>query len=74
MLAAGLMCKNAFLKGLKIPSYVKTSLSPGSQVVTRYYEKAGLVEYMNQMGFAHAGYGCMTCIGNSGDFVDPLLN
>jgi aconitate hydratase len=72
MLAAGLLAKNAVEKGLKVPKFVKTSLSPGSQVVTKYYEAAGLTEYLNTLGFNLAGYGCMTCIGNSGE-IDPVL-
>jgi aconitate hydratase len=67
MLAAGLLARNAVKKGLTVKSYVKTSLSPGSEVVSFYYEAAGLQEYLDKLGFATAGYGCMTCIGNSGD-------
>ena len=54
-------------KSAKIKPYIKTSLSPGSQAVSRYYEEGGLVKYLNEMGFYHVGYGCMTCIGNSGE-------
>jgi aconitate hydratase len=67
MLAAALLCKNASQRGIKIKPYIKTSLSPGSQAVSRYYEQGGLVKYLNEMGFYHVGYGCMTCIGNSGE-------
>ena len=67
MLAAGLVAKNAVEKGLSVKPYVKTSLSPGSGVVTQYYELAGVNEYLDKLGFTTAGYGCMTCIGNSGD-------
>lgn len=67
MLCAALLCRNAFNKGIKIPSYIKTSLSPGSQAVSKYFEISGLTKYLDAMGFYHAGYGCMTCIGNSGD-------
>lgn len=67
MLAAALLCKNASERGIKIKPYIKTSLSPGSQAVTRYYEQSGLIKYLNEMGFYHVGYGCMTCIGNSGE-------
>jgi aconitate hydratase len=67
MLGAALLCKNAVKKGLKILPYIKTSLSPGSQAVSRYLELSGLRGDMEAMGFYHAGYGCMTCIGNSGD-------
>ncbi len=66
MLAAGLMAKKAVEKGLKIPPYVKTSLAPGSRVVTQYLEKTGLQKYLDEIGFNLVGYGCTTCIGNSG--------
>ena len=72
MLAAGLLCKNAVEKGLSVKPYIKTSLSPGSGVVTEYFKLAGVTEYMNQLGFTLAGYGCMTCIGNSGDLYDEV--
>ena len=66
MIAAGIVAKKAAQKGMKVPAYVKTSLAPGSRVVTEYLEKAGLQEYLNQVGFNLVGYGCTTCIGNSG--------
>ena len=66
MLAAGIVAKKAVEKGLKVPPYVKTSLAPGSRVVTEYLEKTGLMPYLNQIGFNLVGYGCTTCIGNSG--------
>ncbi|UYG18276.1 aconitate hydratase [Brachybacterium huguangmaarense] len=66
MMAAGLLAKNAVEKGLASKPWVKTSLAPGSQVVTGYYEKAGLTPYLNDLGFQLVGYGCTTCIGNSG--------
>ena len=66
MIAAGLVAKKAVEKGLKVPHYVKTSLAPGSRVVTDYFDKAGLTEYLDQLGFNTVGYGCTTCIGNSG--------
>lgn len=66
MLAAALLCKNAYERGIRIAPYIKTSLSPGSQAVSKYFEISGLTKYLNGMGFFHAGYGCMTCIGNSG--------
>jgi aconitate hydratase len=69
MLGAGLLAKNAVEKGLEVPNYVKTSLAPGSKVVTRYLEDAGLQKYLDDLGFNLVGYGCTTCIGNSG----PLL-
>ena len=66
MLGAALLAKNAVAKGLKSKPWVKTTLAPGSKVVTDYYEKAGLTTYMEQLGFNLVGYGCVTCIGNSG--------
>ncbi len=66
MLGAGLVAKKAVEKGLTVPEYVKTSLAPGSRVVTDYLEKSGLQVYLDQIGFQTVGYGCTTCIGNSG--------
>ena len=66
MLAAGLLAKKAVEKGLKAKPWVKTSLAPGSKVVTDYYEKSGLTTYLDELGFNLVGYGCTTCIGNSG--------
>ena len=66
MVAAGILAKKAVEKGLSVPPWVKTSLAPGSRVVTDYYEKAGLIEYLNKLRFNVVGYGCTTCIGNSG--------
>lgn len=66
MLGAGLLAKKAVEKGLHVPEYVKTSLAPGSKVVTRYLENSGLQEYLDHLGFNLVGYGCTTCIGNSG--------
>lgn len=66
MLAAGIVAKKAHEKGLKVPTYVKTSLGPGSRVVTEYLEKTGLQHYLDEIGFDLVGYGCTTCIGNSG--------
>ncbi|WP_085508501.1 aconitate hydratase AcnA [Thalassobacillus devorans] len=66
MLGAGLLAKKAVEKGLEVPDYVKTSLAPGSKVVTRYLEDSNLMEPLNQLGFNLVGYGCTTCIGNSG--------
>ncbi|MQA92796.1 MAG: aconitate hydratase AcnA [Gemmatimonas sp.] len=66
MLAAGLLAKRAVEKGLTRQPWVKTSLAPGSKVVTEYYEKSGLLPYLEQLGFNVVGYGCTTCIGNSG--------
>lgn len=66
MIAAGIVAKKAAERGMKVPEYVKTSLAPGSRVVTEYLEKAGLQQYLNEVGFNLVGYGCTTCIGNSG--------
>jgi aconitate hydratase len=66
MIAAGIVAKKAAERGMKVPPYVKTSLAPGSRVVTEYLEKTGLQEHLNQVGFNLVGYGCTTCIGNSG--------
>jgi aconitate hydratase len=66
MLAAGLLARKAVEKGLKAKPWVKTSLAPGSKVVTEYYEKAGLTKSLDELGFQLVGYGCTTCIGNSG--------
>jgi aconitate hydratase len=66
MIAAGLLAKKAVEKGLSVPPWVKTSLAPGSRVVTDYYEKAGLLPYLERLRFNVVGYGCTTCIGNSG--------
>lgn len=66
MLAAGLLAKKAVEKGLTVPAYVKTSLAPGSRVVTEYLRNSGLNEPLDKLGFAVVGYGCTTCIGNSG--------
>jgi aconitate hydratase len=70
MMAAGILAKKAVEKGLSVPPWVKTSLAPGSRVVTDYYTKAGLLPYLEKLRFNVVGYGCMTCIGNSG----PLPN
>lgn len=67
LLAAGLLAKNAVEKGLSVARTVKTSLAPGSKVVTGYLKKSGLQDYLDQLGFNLVGYGCTTCIGNSGD-------
>ena len=66
MIAAGLLAKKAVEKGLATPPWVKTSVAPGSRVVTEYYKKAGLMPFLDQLRFSIAGYGCTTCIGNSG--------
>jgi len=66
LIGAGLLAQNAVKKGLKVPNYVKTSLAPGSKVVVRYLEAAGLTPYLEMLGFHLAAFGCTTCIGNSG--------
>uniref|UniRef100_A0A914XEZ8 Cytoplasmic aconitate hydratase n=1 Tax=Plectus sambesii TaxID=2011161 RepID=A0A914XEZ8_9BILA len=72
MLGAGLVAKKAVELGLTVPPYVKTSLSPGSGVVTKYLEQSGLLPYLQKLGYHLAGYGCMTCIGNSGPLDDVV--
>jgi aconitate hydratase len=72
MLAAGLLARNAAKKGLKAKPWVKTTLAPGSKVVTDYYEKAGLTGYLEDLGFYLVGYGCTTCIGNSGPLIEEI--
>jgi aconitate hydratase len=72
MVAAGLLARNAVERGLRSKPWVKTSLSPGSRVVTDYYERAGLMPYLAELGFHLAGYGCMTCIGGSGPLVSEV--
>jgi aconitate hydratase len=72
MIAAGLLAKKAVEKGLRSRSYVKTSLAPGSQTVTDYLAAAGLAPFLDQLGFNNVGYGCMTCIGNSGPLPEAV--
>ena len=72
MLGAALLAKKAVEKGLKSKPWVKTTLAPGSKVVTDYYDKAGLTPYMEELGFNLVGYGCVTCIGNSGPLPAPI--
>ena len=72
MLAAGLLARNAVAKGLKVKPWVKTSLAPGSQVVSEYLEAAGLQKDLDAIGFNLVGYGCTTCIGNSGPLPEPI--
>jgi len=74
LIAAGLVAKKANEKGLKPKPWVKTSLAPGSQVVTDYLEKAGLQDHLDAIGFDLVGYGCTTCIGNSGPLAEPISN
>ncbi len=72
MVAAGLLAKNALERGLKRKPWVKSSLAPGSKVVTDYYDAAGLTPALEALGFATVGYGCTTCIGNSGPLAEPI--
>lgn len=72
LIAAGLLAKNAVAKGLKAKPWVKTSLAPGSQVVTDYLAKAGLTKHLDALGFNLVGYGCTTCIGNSGPLPEAI--
>jgi aconitate hydratase len=72
MLGAGLIARNAVKRGLKVKPWVKTSLAPGSQVVTDYLKKAGLQSYLDKLGYNLVGYGCTTCIGNSGPLPDAI--
>ncbi|WP_168564514.1 aconitate hydratase AcnA [Crateriforma spongiae] len=72
MVGAGLLAQKAVERGLSVPHYVKTSLAPGSRVVTEYLDKAGLTESLNDLGFNTVGYGCTTCIGNSGPLPEPV--
>ena len=72
MIGAGLVAKKAVEKGLTRKPWVKTSLAPGSQVVTDYYEKAGLTKYLDEIGFNLVGYGCVTCIGNTGPLIPEV--
>ncbi|WP_293604707.1 aconitate hydratase [Polaromonas sp. UBA4122] len=73
LLAAGLLAKKAVEAGLKVQPHIKTSLAPGSRIVTEYLTETGLLPYLEKLGFALAGYGCTTCIGNSGDLT-PEIN
>jgi aconitate hydratase len=73
LLAAGLLAKKAVEAGLRVKPHVKTSLAPGSRIVTEYFERTGLLPYLEQLGFSLVGYGCTTCIGNSGDLA-PEIN
>ncbi|WP_153558733.1 aconitate hydratase AcnA [Roseimaritima sediminicola] len=72
MIGAGLLAKRAVERGLKVPEHVKTSLAPGSRVVTNYLDRAGLTDALNSLGFQTVGYGCTTCIGNSGPLPEPV--
>jgi aconitate hydratase len=72
MLGAGMLARNAVQRGLQVKPWVKTSLAPGSKVVTEYLDRAGLTEYLEALGFHLVGYGCTTCIGNSGPLPDEI--
>jgi aconitate hydratase len=72
MIGAGLLAKNAVERGLSSKAWVKTSLAPGSRVVSDYYQRAGLTPYLNKLGFELVGYGCTTCIGNSGPLISEV--
>ncbi len=72
MMAAAMLAKNAVERGLTVPPWVKTSMAPGSKVVTGYYDKAGLWPYLEKLGFYLVGYGCTTCIGNSGPIIEEV--
>ena len=74
LIGAGLLAKNAIEKGLTVKPWVKTSLAPGSQVVTDYLDKAGLSKFLDELGFNLVGYGCTTCIGNSGPLPDNITD
>ncbi|MBS2969111.1 aconitate hydratase AcnA [Metabacillus sp. KIGAM252] len=72
LIGAGLVAKKAVEKGLQVPAYVKTSLAPGSKVVTGYLDNSGLMPYLEKLGFNTVGYGCTTCIGNSGPLAEEI--
>jgi aconitate hydratase len=74
MIAAGLLAKKAVERGLTVKPYVKTSTAPGSRVVTEYYRNSGLLPYLEALGYHVVGYGCTTCIGNSGPLAEPVAN
>src|SRR5690606_4660479 len=72
LLAAGLLAKKAVEAGLSVSPHIKTSLAPGSRVVTKYLQATGLLPYLENLGFGLTAYGCTTCIGNAGDLTAPL--
>ena len=74
MIGAGLIARKAIKLGLKVKPWVKTSLAPGSKVVTKYLEKSKLLPYLEKLGYNIVGYGCTTCIGNSGDMIPEVQN
>ncbi|MBU6423881.1 MAG: aconitate hydratase AcnA, partial [Chloroflexi bacterium] len=73
MIAAGLLAKKAVERGLRVPPHVKTTLAPGSRVVTRYLDRAGLTPYLDKLGYYLVGYGCTVCIGNTGPLATPEI-
>ena len=72
MLSAGLLARNAVQRGLRVKPWVKTTMGPGSQVVTDYYDTAGLWKYLEKLGFYLSGYGCTACIGNGGPLIPEV--
>lgn len=72
-MSSGLLAKNAVEAGLRVAPYIKTSLSPGSGVVTHYLQHSGVTPFLTKLGFDIVGYGCMTCIGNSGPIPEPIV-
>ena len=74
LIFSGLLAKNAVEAGLSVAPYIKTSLSPGSGVVTHYLQHSGVTPYLQKLGFDIVGYGCMTCIGNSGPLPDAITD
>jgi aconitate hydratase len=72
LVAAGLLAKKAVERGLKVAPHVKTSLAPGSKFVTAYLQESGLLPYLEKVGFYVVGYGCTTCIGNSGPLAESI--
>src|SRR5258707_11677591 len=72
LIAAGLLAKKAVEKGLTVKHHIKTSLAPGSRVVTEYLTASGLLPYLEQLGFTIAAYGCTPCIGNAGPLAEPI--
>lgn len=73
LILLGILAKNAVEAGLEVNPLVKTSLSPGSGVVTHYLEQSGVLPYLSKLGFDTVGFGCMTCIGNSGPLAEPVV-
>jgi hypothetical protein len=74
LLLSGMLAKKAVEAGLSVAPYIKTSLSPGSGVVSYYLQESGVLPFLEQLGFNNVGYGCMTCIGNSGPLPDNMVD